>query len=37
MKNPQFLDIYSDFLLVSFIMVTEVGLSQMLDKGYSYD
>ena len=35
MKN--FLDIYSDFLLASFTIVTATGLSQMLDNGYSHD
>ena len=37
MKNPQILDIYSDFLLSSFQMVTATGLSQLLDNGYSHD
>lgn len=37
MKNPQILDIYSDFLLASFTMVTAAGLSRMLDNGYSHD
>lgn len=37
MKNPQILDIYSDFLLSSFKLVTATGLSQMLDNGYSHD
>jgi len=37
MKNPQILDIYSDFLLASFTIVTATGLSQMLDNGYSHD
>jgi len=37
MKHPQILDIYSDFLLSSFKLVTATGLSQMLDEGYSHD
>lgn len=37
MKNLQILDIYSDFLLASFTLVTATGLSQMLDNGYSHD
>ena len=37
MKHPQILDIYSDFLLASFSLVTATGLSQLLDNGYSHD
>ncbi|MEM7106570.1 MAG: transposase [Bacteroidota bacterium] len=37
MKNPHLLDIYSDFLLASFNLVTATGLSRMLDNGYSHD
>lgn len=37
MKNPQILDIYSDFLIASFSIVTATGLSRMLDNGYSHD
>ncbi len=37
MKNPQILDIYSDYLLSSFTLVTATGLSRLLDNGYSHD
>lgn len=37
MKNPQILDIYSDYLLASFCTVTATGLSKMLENGYSHD
>ena len=37
MKNPQILDIYTDYLLSSFCLVTATGLSQLLDNGYSHD
>lgn len=37
MKNPQILDLYSDFLLSSFSLVTATGLSQLIDNGYSHD
>lgn len=37
MKRPELLDIYSDFLLSSFHLVTATGLSKMLDNGYSHD
>lgn len=37
MKNPQILDIYSDYLLSSFALVTSTGLSRLLDNGYSHD
>lgn len=37
MKNPQILDVYSDFCLTSFGLITATGLSQLLDEGYSHD
>lgn len=37
MKNPQILDIYSDYLLASFSLVTATGLARLLDNGYSHD
>ena len=37
MKNPQILDIYSDFCLTSFSAVTATGLSKLIDEGYSHD
>lgn len=37
MKHPELLDIYSDYLLSSFSLVTAVGLSALLDQGYSHD
>lgn len=37
MKNPQILDVYSDYLLASFSFVTATGLAQLLDNGYSHD
>jgi len=37
MKNPELLDVYSDYLLASFCLVTATGLSQLLDNGYSHD
>jgi hypothetical protein len=37
MKNPEILDIYSDYLLASFGAVTATGLSKMLGDGYSHD
>lgn len=37
MKNPQILDLYSDFLIASFCLVTSTGLAQLLDNGYSHD
>lgn len=37
MKNPQILDIYSDYLVSSFTLVTATGLSELLDRGYSHD
>jgi len=37
MKNPQLLDLYSDFCLTSFTAITATGLSKLLDEGYSHD
>lgn len=37
MKNPQLLDLYSDYCLTSFMAITATGLSQLLDEGYSHD
>jgi len=37
MKNPPLLDLYSDYLLSSFSLTTAVGLSKLLDEGYSHD
>lgn len=37
MKNPHLLDLYSDYLLSSFTLVTATGLSRLLDNGYSHD
>lgn len=37
MKHPELMDIYSDYLISSFGLVTATGLSQMLDNGYSHD
>lgn len=37
MKHPQLLDLYSDYLLTSFSLVTATGLSQLIDQGYSHD
>jgi hypothetical protein len=37
MKHPELLDIYSDYLISSFGLTTAVGLSLLLDKGYSHD
>jgi hypothetical protein len=37
MKNPAILDLYSDFLLSSFSIVTATGLAQLIDNGYSHD
>ncbi len=37
MKNPQLLDLYSDYLISSFTLTTAVGLSELLDNGYSHD
>lgn len=37
MKNPQILDLYSDYCISSFLSVTAVGLSELLNQGYSHD
>jgi len=37
MKNPQILDLYSDYLLSSFMSTTAVGLSKLLCGNYSHD
>jgi len=37
MKHPELLDLYSDYLLSSFTLVTATGLSRLLDDGYSHD
>ena len=37
MKHPELLDIYSDYLLSSFGLVTSTGLSQLIDNGYRHD
>ena len=37
MKNTQILDLYSDYCLSSFLSVTTVGLSELLNQGYSHD
>ncbi len=37
MKNPEIMDIYSDYLIASFSLVRATGLSQMLDNGYRHD
>ncbi len=37
MKNPQLLDLYSDYLLSSFSSTTAVGLSKLIDNYYSHD
>jgi len=37
MKNPQILDLYTDFCLTSFAAVTATGLSKLLEGGYSHD
>ena len=37
MKNTHLLDLYSDYCLSSFLSVTSVGLSRLLDQGYSHD
>jgi len=37
MKHPEIMDIYSDYLIASFDLVTATGLSKMLDNGYSHD
>ena len=37
MKYPELLDIYSDYLIASFSLVTATGLAHLLDNGYSHD
>lgn len=37
MKNPQILDLYSDYLIASFNLATATGLSKLLDGAYSHD
>lgn len=37
MKNPQILDLYSDYLIASFHLATATGLSKLLDGAYSHD
>lgn len=37
MKNPEILDLYTDFLLSSFSLVTSTGLSELIDNEYSHD
>lgn len=37
MKNPELLDIYSDYLLSSFRHTTATGLSAILENSYSHD
>lgn len=37
MRNPQLLDLYTDFCLTSFDAVTATGLSKLLGSGYSHD
>lgn len=37
MKQAHILDLYSDFCLTSFGLVTSTGLSNMVDAGYSHD
>lgn len=37
MKDPKLLDLYSDYLLSSFRMVTATGMSELLDHGISHD
>lgn len=37
MKHPAILDVYSDFLLVSFQLTTATALSYLLDNDYSHD
>lgn len=37
MKNPQILDLYSDYLISSFKLVTATGLSAVLDEALSHD
>ena len=37
MNNQELLDIYTDYCLTSFTVVTATGLSKLLDEGYSHD
>ncbi len=37
MKNPELVDLYSDYLLTSFGLSSAVGMSKMLDCEYSHD
>ena len=37
MKNPQILDLYSDYLLASFNMATATGMSALLNEALSHD
>lgn len=37
MKNPQILDLYSDYCITAFTLVTATGLSKLIDEGYSHD
>lgn len=37
MKDPQLLDLYSDYLLASFRMATATGLSELTDRVLSHD
>lgn len=37
MKDPKILDLYSDYLISSFRMVTATGMSELLDHGLSHD
>lgn len=37
MKNPELIDLYSDYLLTSFGLSSAVGMSKMLEGEYSHD
>ena len=37
MKNPHFLDLYSDYLIASFRMATATGMSALLNEALSHD
>jgi len=37
MKNPEILDLYSDYLVASFRLTTATGLSELLDGAISHD
>jgi len=37
MKDPQILDLYSEYLIASFNLATATGLSNLLDEVYSHD